>query len=802
MIKLIFFVLGYFCIANTLGYESEEYVPFIGKRRDNFDWNLLKNVIQNDPSKNVVISPFSAKIILMLLAEMSGINSQTRKELLGALDDVRDLHEGRTIFSRIIKSLHENDEQNVINCGSRVFITDKVRTSQKLEVIYERSYNAGVQNLDFTDVSKATDTINNFVAEVTHNNLKDFVSRETVTDAIVVLINAIFFNGQWSNPFKTARTQKSDFFVAQNSPKKVDFMHAKSDYYFFHSMALKSSLLRLPYAGNKYAMFIILPDIDTNLNSVLSNLDTKIIHREMWYLDEQEVNLQLPKFKISYPMNLKPLLMNMGITTVFSNNASLPLLARGDQTSTNQLLLSQIQQHTGIEVNEQGSVAFAATQAQLVNKIGGGTKEFKANRPFLFYIEDEKTGNILFAGKVSDPSICLIAATIAAEVDREEYVPFQGRRFDEFDWQLSKSLMEKSNGNVVISPFSVKILLMLLAEASGIDTPTFNQLSVILPNIRVPYDGRELFKNVIGSFNSTQGATMKTGTKIYMNKDIKTLKRYADIAKKYYDTSIEYVDFSRQSEVATQINNWCANVTENHIQNFISQDALAEAVVLLLNAVYFKGQWRQPFQRDDTFKKDFEGTTKKSVEFMKKTENFYYFDSSQLKAKILRLPYANTRYAMFFILPKQDSNINELIQKLDSKTISREAWYLDEMEVKVEIPKFKYEFDGDLKTVLQQIGIKDIFNNNASLPLLFSDGENEKESNVSGHKVSNILQKAGIIVDEEGSTAYAATQVQIVNKFGALPVEFIANRPFVFFIEDEATGTILFAGKVADPTRF
>lgn len=198
---------------------------------------------------------------------------------------------------------------------------------------------------------------------------------------------------------------------------------------------------------------------------------------------------------------------------------------------------------------------------------------------------------------------------------------------------------------------------------------------------------------------------MRTGTKIYMDKDIKTRKRYSDIAKKYYDTSIEYVDFSRGAEVATQINNWCANITDNNIQNFISEDALADAIVMMLNAVYFKGTWRQPFEREQTIKKEFEGATggRKSVDFMKKTEHFYFFDSNQLKAKILRLPYANTRYAMFFVLPKLDSDIDELVKKLDSKTIAREAWYLDEVEVKVEIPKFKYEFDGDLKTILQQV---------------------------------------------------------------------------------------------------
>uniref|UniRef100_A0A336K4L7 CSON010698 protein n=1 Tax=Culicoides sonorensis TaxID=179676 RepID=A0A336K4L7_CULSO len=409
MTNLIVWILGLTLISITTGQndigDNEEYVPFIGTRRDNFDWNLLKDVVQANPEKNIVISPLSAKVVLMMLAEMSGIKSDTRKELLDALDGIKDLHEGRIIISKIIKSLQEVDLVNRINCASQVFITDKVRTSQKIEAIYQSKYSAGVQSLDFSDTTQATETINKFVADATDNQLRDFVSRDTVTDAIVILINAVFFDGKWSVPFKTARTEKGNFYAQPNRPSKVDFMRAKRPQYFYHSDKLKATLMRLPYSGGKYAMFLILPDQTTTVEILLNSLNSRLINREMWYLDEDEINIYLPKFKIAFPLDLKTHLMNMGINAVFTSNASLPLLARGDQTSTNQLLLSQILQQSGIEVTEEGSVAYGATQGQLVNKIGGQPKEFKADRPFLFYIEDEKTGNILFAGKVNDPSL-------------------------------------------------------------------------------------------------------------------------------------------------------------------------------------------------------------------------------------------------------------------------------------------------------------------------------------------------------------------------------------------------------------
>lgn len=94
-------------------------------------------------------------------------------------------------------------------------------------------------------------------------------------------------------------------------------------------------------------------------------------------------------------------------------------------------------------------------------------------------------------------AICLVSAAD----DHEEYVPFQGSRHDNFDWQLVKTLFQREKGNVVLSPFSVKVILLLLAEASGTGSDTYKQLEVIYPNIRVPYEGREVHKKILSSLS-------------------------------------------------------------------------------------------------------------------------------------------------------------------------------------------------------------------------------------------------------------------------------------------------------------
>lgn len=354
--------------------------------------------------------------------------------------------------------------------------------------------------------------------------------------------------------------------------------------------------------------------------------------------------------------------------------------------------------------------------------------------------------------------------------------------------------------NVILSPISVKLLLTLLSEAAGDHTRTQMELTQVIPFGDSHILAREYFDHFFSALKEkSNDYALDMVTKIYADSFITPIQRYEAILERYYATKVQTEDFSKAAAVSQNINQWVSNITHGHIQNLVKASDIESAVMLMINGIYFKGQWRQPFFENQTFAGDFRtsDTESKQTQFMSQTGRFFYVESSQLKAKILRLPYRGQKFSMFIVLPNRPEEFDEFVNQLDSSSLHNAKWLMDETEVRVVLPKFKFDYSSNLNQVLQGLGIREVFTDEASLPLL------ARGSGLEGRlKVSNIIQKAGLAVDEKGSTAFAATEVSLVNKFGDDGIrDFIANRPFVFMIEDERNSAILFSGKVVDPTQ-
>lgn len=388
----------------------------------------------------------------------------------------------------------------------------------------------------------------------------------------------------------------------------------------------------------------------------------------------------------------------------------------------------------------------------------------------------------------------------AENTDYDDYVPFQGDNQDNFDWALTQRVFLKDPKNLVISPFSIKLLLNLLAEAAGTDTQTQKELAIISSNnIRSPYANRNQFGKIFESLNApNDNYDFRMGTRVFVDQFVEPLQRYSAIIDRYYNTAIERLDFKDPHVTAQTINDWCANITRGHINKLVEPSDIDNSVMIMLNAIYFQGLWRRPFLRNETVQLPFHlsSTQQMPATYMTRTGYYYYLDSAELNSKILRIPYKGRKFSMLLVVPKSKDGINDFVRQMDATTLRRVEWLMDEHEVKVSIPKFKFDYLANYNEILKELGIHEIFTSEASLPLLARGAGLRNQLHVSG-----VIQKAGIQVDEQGSTVYAATEVTLINKFGAGTKEFTANVPFLFFIQDETTGTLLFSGKITNPAE-
>ncbi|XP_053686748.1 uncharacterized protein LOC128736297 [Sabethes cyaneus] len=844
-----------FCcvLAAPCIFAAEEIItnydqPFKGNRNVHFDWMLTRQVFQVQKS-NAVISPFSVKILLTLLYEATGeaadiAYTATKKELRTVLDPSGDLNATRSMYRSLLDSALTENQDFDLKIATKIFVDEFIDIISKYQIISDHFYNATVDKVPFSNPEKAADTINQWVAQSTRGRIKDLVNADGVEGAVITLVNAIYFKGLWTYPFPENGPRRK--FYATRKEVEVAYMEQNGLFYYDDSNALNAQLLRLPYRGGKFAMYFMLPRPGSSINDVLSRINSTSLHQALWYMDETEVNVTIPKFKFDFSEELTQPLQDIGIREVFSQRASLPLLARG-KGNMDQVRVSRVFQKAGITINELGSEAYAATEIQLVNKFGGdGTQIFNANRPFLFFIEDEHFGTLLFVGKVELPTVnddtgkmgklriyqmivrnvllepkmqssgkselsseklvsCVLALSdllLAGEIDEIDDQPFRGSRNVHFDWMLTRRVLEVQKSNAVISPFSVKVLLTLLYEATGVATDisytqTKKELRMVLDPSGELNATRTMYRSLLDSALAENAYfDLNIATKIFADEFIDIFDKYQIISDHYYNTSVDKVPFSNPEKAADIINRWVAQSTRGRIQDLVSADGVDGAVITLVNAIYFKGLWTYPFPNNGPQRKF--NTTREEIDvtYMEQHGQFYYDDSSILNAQLLRLPYRGGKFAMYFVLPWPSSSINDVLSRINSTSLNRALWYMDETEVNVTIPKFKFDFSEELTQPLQDIGIREVFSERASLPLL-ARGKGTMDQ----VRVSRVLQKASITINELGSEAYAATEVQLVNKYGDGQTHiFNANRPFLFFIEDEQFGTLLFVGKVQMPT--
>eukprot|EP00091_Calanus_sinicus_P015572 TRINITY_DN3396_c0_g1_i1.p1 TRINITY_DN3396_c0_g1~~TRINITY_DN3396_c0_g1_i1.p1 ORF type:complete len:469 (-),score=154.10 TRINITY_DN3396_c0_g1_i1:132-1538(-) len=356
-------------------------------------------------------------------------------------------------------------------------------------------------------------------------------------------------------------------------------------------------------------------------------------------------------------------------------------------------------------------------------------------------------------------------------------------------------LLRKKEGNLIMSPFSVSgVMAMVSAGAGG------NTLDQIRDGLSFPSSSSlQLgYQDAIPALRSTDNFTLEAANTVFAMKDFSVLAEFQELLHRSFHASIQSVDFGDNQLAARMINNWVEKMTRDKIKHLIKKDMLSALTrLVLVNAIYFKGDWASKFDPKLTKEQDFSvspsTTVKASMMMQEKKLNWAYLET--LGSSMVELPYKGDRIVMQVLLPGERHGLGELEEKLKNENIqnlfAKESY---ETKVNIQLPKFKLEQSIPLTEHLTDLGMKD----------MFSEGLADF-SGIDGSKqlyVSNVIQKAFIEVNEEGSEAAAATgAVMMMRSMPAPPEQFVADHPFIFYLRDKTTGMLLFQGRVVNPTE-
>ncbi|KAI5632540.1 serpin (serine protease inhibitor) domain-containing protein [Phthorimaea operculella] len=341
--------------------------------------------------------------------------------------------------------------------------------------------------------------------------------------------------------------------------------------------------------------------------------------------------------------------------------------------------------------------------------------------------------------------------------------------------------------SVVSSPLSAEYLLALVAL--GATEPSHSELLAAL-GFQDNDEIRSAFSSVSSKLRSLNSVTLNVANRVYVNEGPYQLEPgLLEDAKNVFDAAIEKIDFKQSKAAANTINQWVEQQTNHKIKDLFLDDSFNDDTQLVLvNAIYFKGKWHNPFLSRRTMQQDFHIDTKTTIKvpMMHNIDDYRYIESAALGAQLLEMPYLKNEASMLIILPNEIEGLNGVLQKLADGVdlMMTELKKMRRREVYVSLPKFKIETSLNLNELLPKIGIKSIFSkNNSGLGNMLSPSKSLY--------VSKVVQKAFIEVNEEGAEAAAATGMGICNCSAFQPPpppRFMADRPFlaVIFVDNTA----------------
>ena len=401
-IGLLLFSLG----VNMSHETSAEQVNPPGNtaivRGDNqFAVDLYAQLDREQSGKDLFFSPTSISVALAMTA--AGARGPTQVEMADVLHLGADLARAHAHYHQLLEQWNAVGEKRAyqLRVANRLWGQKGYPVLPEFLTLTRQQYGAEMLLVDFAQAEAARGEINRWVEQQTNDKIKDLIPPGSLNAMTrLVLTNAVYFKGDWVQPFNKQTTRDEDFAVSAQVKVKVPLMHQKAKVGYAEEETFQA--LELPYAGRELSMVVLLPKKVDGLPELEKALTVDKLAALMSKLHVREVNAYLPKFKLETAYELNPTLEAMGMKRAFTRAADFSGIS-----SAEALYISAVVHKAYVDVNEEGTEAAAATG--VVMKAGAmrlpqPIPVFRADHPFLFVIRDTKAGSILFMGRLTNPT--------------------------------------------------------------------------------------------------------------------------------------------------------------------------------------------------------------------------------------------------------------------------------------------------------------------------------------------------------------------------------------------------------------
>lgn len=362
---------------------------------------------------------------------------------------------------------------------------------------------------------------------------------------------------------------------------------------------------------------------------------------------------------------------------------------------------------------------------------------------------------------------------------------------NKFSFDIYQKL-KKQNDNIIFSPASITSAVAM--TYIGAKNNTFNEISnTFYFDADINTFSKDYANLIKINKISKSKLSLYNANSLWIQNELSLNKNFLNINKQYFSSSLHFTDFINESELSrSKINKWVEDNTNKKIKDLIQANTIDNSTrLVLVNALYFKGAWHNKFDKEKNTTENFQVGKNEfiKVAFMNRSINSWYYEDKV--AQIVDIPYSDENISLMIIMPKSYKKAKKFEKKLNYEYYINYIQNKERKQIDLSLPKFSIESDYDLNKTLHEMGIKDAFSNKADF-----SGITDQEKLL----ISNVIHKANINVDEEGTEATAATAVIMAKMFFMrAEVKININKPFIYILRNNTDNCIYFMGKIKNP---